>query len=512
MQVYGTATTVPGIILRTFRFTLFKVKNICSSCPFQHVFVAISGDLLLHCSLHLNGIALLDTTMGDISRDIMPEKACSSGKKYYNNIEASRYSHCPQTQGIQRDLTRECVRLMADFLDFSERPFLLNVGSGSGLCGSVLSDINTEWIGIDISRAMLEKSDPLVENIEMDCFQHLPFRNEVFDGAISVSAVQWVCVASFPEIQSEIFMKEMFRIMKRGTVFVAQWYPSCQLHVSMLQNAANAAGFWGDVYTSFPHDSKARKKIMCLYKPSASLEQKPLMEACTCCLSWPFEIPCVVSWMLLTRSIQFNHALNVKKSHIESRMSYEHMENSCRMIRLLRRAAGSCGQPAPTMTTNEIFSYSNVDLSPCGGVISCHVWTEAGVEYAQGVVVALFNNISLGMTYEIHHTKSCHQNGTLDSSWRHFTENSSNKYFQLKKIVHGKDYTVAMLTAPKLPSLTAVMFKLGHENKKLHNFIHDNRFTVIGIDIRLLKNDYSAAVLLYMPRFDQHLDAANALI
>ncbi|TGZ49032.1 putative methyltransferase WBSCR22, partial [Temnothorax longispinosus] len=76
---------------------------------------------------------------------------------------------------------------------------LLDIGCGSGLSGSVLEDQGHVWIGVDISSAML---DVVVDKeldgdlILGDIGQGLPFKAGTFDGAVSTSALQWLCYAS----------------------------------------------------------------------------------------------------------------------------------------------------------------------------------------------------------------------------------------------------------------------------------------------------------------------------
>lgn len=62
----------------------------------------------------------------------------------------------------------------------------------------MLTDNGHEWVGIDISPAMLNVArDRQVDGdlVLGDMGMGLPFRAGTFDGAISVSAVQWLCNA-----------------------------------------------------------------------------------------------------------------------------------------------------------------------------------------------------------------------------------------------------------------------------------------------------------------------------
>ena len=77
---------------------------------------------------------------------------------------------------------------------------LLDIGSGSGLSGEIILDQGHMFIGVDISRAMLnvakERNPSASEHFQIDIGQGFNFRSGLFDGAVSVSALQWLCVAS----------------------------------------------------------------------------------------------------------------------------------------------------------------------------------------------------------------------------------------------------------------------------------------------------------------------------
>ena len=75
---------------------------------------------------------------------------------------------------------------------------ILDIGYGSGLSGSFLTDHGYEWIGVDISPSMLDvaKANEVEGDlINLDIGQGFSFRPGSFDYAISVSARQWLCIA-----------------------------------------------------------------------------------------------------------------------------------------------------------------------------------------------------------------------------------------------------------------------------------------------------------------------------
>ncbi|XP_066492591.1 probable 18S rRNA (guanine-N(7))-methyltransferase [Tiliqua scincoides] len=92
---------------------------------------------------------------------------------------------------IQSQMTERAVELLGLAED---RPcFLLDVGCGSCLSGDYLSEEGHCWVGLDISSAMLDVA--LEREVEGDLMladmgQGIPFRPGMFDGCISISAVQ----------------------------------------------------------------------------------------------------------------------------------------------------------------------------------------------------------------------------------------------------------------------------------------------------------------------------------
>ena len=92
---------------------------------------------------------------------------------------------------IQRELTERAVEILA--IPPEKPRLLLDIGVGSGISGNVLSEYEHMWIGVDISRGMLEVAARDEENegdlIQRDMGHGFGFRPGTFDGAISISAL-----------------------------------------------------------------------------------------------------------------------------------------------------------------------------------------------------------------------------------------------------------------------------------------------------------------------------------
>ncbi|KAG8746493.1 hypothetical protein FRC12_014262, partial [Ceratobasidium sp. 428] len=115
---------------------------------------------------------------------------------YYGDVEAKKYTGNTRNQEIQSQMTLRALELLN--LPEGDSPFLLDIGCGSGLSGEILDEHGYNWVGVDIAPSMLEVA--LEREVEGDLFlqdigQGFGFRPGSFDGAISISVLQWLCNA-----------------------------------------------------------------------------------------------------------------------------------------------------------------------------------------------------------------------------------------------------------------------------------------------------------------------------
>jgi 18S rRNA (guanine1575-N7)-methyltransferase len=135
-------------------------------------------------------------------------------------------------------------------LNLTQSSLILDIGSGSGLSGDILTSEGHEWIGLDISASMLALA--LEREVEGDLFladagQGMMWRPGTFDAAISISAVQWLCNAESSVESAEGRLKRFFEglymCLKRGGRAVCQFYPKDDKQKKMVSQAAIRAGF-----------------------------------------------------------------------------------------------------------------------------------------------------------------------------------------------------------------------------------------------------------------------------
>ncbi|KNE71125.1 hypothetical protein AMAG_15794 [Allomyces macrogynus ATCC 38327] len=189
---------------------------------------------------------------------------------FYNDIEAKKYTQNTRIINVQAQLTYRALELLA--LPDEKTSFLLDIGCGSGLSGEVLSEEGHEWIGVDIAPAMLDVANE--REVDGDLFlqdigQGFGFRPGTFDGAISISVIQWLCNAdkkcNNPYRRLARFFGTLYTSLARGARAVFQFYPENDHQVQMITSAALKAGFTGGIVVDYPNSAKARKTFLCLF-------------------------------------------------------------------------------------------------------------------------------------------------------------------------------------------------------------------------------------------------------
>eukprot|EP00800_Vazella_pourtalesii_P013282 TRINITY_DN315_c0_g1_i3.p1 TRINITY_DN315_c0_g1~~TRINITY_DN315_c0_g1_i3.p1 ORF type:complete len:230 (-),score=67.34 TRINITY_DN315_c0_g1_i3:532-1221(-) len=193
---------------------------------------------------------------------------------YYNQTEARKYTQNGRIIEIQLSMTERAVELLRVPPDTSQ--FLLDIGCGSGLSGEYISEQGHHWVGVDISPAMLEVArEREVEGDLLlgDMGQGLPFRPGTFDGAISISAVQWLCNADTklhnPVRRMSMLFSSLYACLRRGAKAVLQVYPENADQMDLITFQATKVGFTGGLVIDYPNSSKAKKLYLCLFTGGA---------------------------------------------------------------------------------------------------------------------------------------------------------------------------------------------------------------------------------------------------
>ncbi|XP_076626521.1 18S rRNA (guanine-N(7))-methyltransferase [Colletes latitarsis] len=188
---------------------------------------------------------------------------------FYDETEARKYTQSSRMIDIQEQMCRRAIELL--LLSEEKTNLILDIGCGSGLSGSVIEECEHVWIGIDISLAMLGVA--LEREVDGDLIlgdmgQGMPFRAGSFDGAISISALQWLCNADKsshnPSKRLYKFFSTLFSCLSRSARAVFQFYPENSEQIELVTTQATKAGFYGGVVVDFPNSTKAKKFFLVL--------------------------------------------------------------------------------------------------------------------------------------------------------------------------------------------------------------------------------------------------------
>ena len=188
---------------------------------------------------------------------------------FYNADEAKKYTQNSRMIEIQTTMSERAMELLG--LPDDVPCFVLDLGCGSGLSGECLEENGHYWIGIDISRDMLDVAK--VREVEGDLIlgdlgDGLPFKAGAFDGAMSISALQWLCNADKsyhnPVKRLFKFFTSLYACLSRGARAVFQFYPENPRQIEMVTSQAMKSGFTGGLVVDYPNSTKAKKFFLVL--------------------------------------------------------------------------------------------------------------------------------------------------------------------------------------------------------------------------------------------------------
>ncbi|XP_052902289.1 probable 18S rRNA (guanine-N(7))-methyltransferase [Anopheles moucheti] len=190
---------------------------------------------------------------------------------FYNEDEAKKYTNNTRIIDIQVQMCERAIELLALDPDDDSPQLILDIGCGSGLSGSVLEDQGHFWIGVDISNHMLDVAiDREVEGDLLlgDMGEGMPFKAGTFDGAVSISALQWLCNADkkshVPPKRLYQFFSTLFSCLTRNARAVFQFYPENADQIELVTSQAMKAGFYGGIVVDYPNSTKAKKYFLVL--------------------------------------------------------------------------------------------------------------------------------------------------------------------------------------------------------------------------------------------------------
>lgn len=232
---------------------------------------------------------------------------------FYNCQEAKKYHQNSRIIAVQREMSIRALELLLQGdEDVEERKLILDLGCGSGLSGREVEKMGHFWIGMDISQDMLgiarhhendlyddEGSDyDSEEEMEIsdlddysddrkvergdnfglllaDMGQGVGARPGIFDGAISISALQWLCHSNRrhedPRRRLLTLFTTLFSCLAPGARAVFQFYPADERQTEMVLGCARKCGFGGGLVVDYSHSPRTRKYYLYLTTSASML-------------------------------------------------------------------------------------------------------------------------------------------------------------------------------------------------------------------------------------------------
>jgi 18S rRNA (guanine1575-N7)-methyltransferase len=112
----------------------------------------------------------------------------------------------------------------------------------------------------------------------VDMGQGIPYKTASFDGAISISALQWLCNIDNNKHnlykRLDVFFSTLFASLSRFARAVFQFYPENDEQINIITRAATRAGFFGGVIIDYPNSNSAKKIFLVLMTSNFTIPAK----------------------------------------------------------------------------------------------------------------------------------------------------------------------------------------------------------------------------------------------
>ncbi|MBS3060632.1 MAG: class I SAM-dependent methyltransferase [DPANN group archaeon] len=182
---------------------------------------------------------------------------------YFSKVTAANYEKSRAMRKIQTEITRRAL----EFIKSTEGT-ALDIGCGTGFSMQVLADAGFDAVGVDVSQDMIDIAVSKGFKALHGTFMNLPFDNNSFDAAVSISALQWIQAKSESELIRNYLkvLTEIYRVLKPKGECVIQFYPINATYHDLFIKAVKKTPFTARTVTDFPNNQKKRKTFIVLEK------------------------------------------------------------------------------------------------------------------------------------------------------------------------------------------------------------------------------------------------------
>lgn len=186
---------------------------------------------------------------------------------YFKGNTLSNYAQSKSLMRIQKKITTRALEI----LDLKNTiSLILDAGCGPGFTSMYLKEIGYNVVALDVIKDFLYFYDirdlnPIIGDM---CFP--PFKPNIFDAIISISALQWI----YREINNEEMRFKLtnlarffYKILKPHSKMIFQFYPKNKAIMESIGKIFNNIGnFKGNFIIDNPDNPKKRKIFLLLRK------------------------------------------------------------------------------------------------------------------------------------------------------------------------------------------------------------------------------------------------------
>ncbi|KAL6776535.1 hypothetical protein ACKKBG_A21520 [Auxenochlorella protothecoides x Auxenochlorella symbiontica] len=308
---------------------------------------------------------------------VRPEDNRKSAHEHYADAEAARYTETGHANHIQAELALRAVQCLG--LPKGAPCLLADLGCGSGLSTAALLSLGGSRhavVGLDAAGGMLSLAaqDPALRGClaRSDFGQGLPLRRASLQGAISVSALQWLFAAPDPARATRRFFADLHAALEPGARAAFQLYLPGDVESRALLRAAASAGLRATYFVDFPHPTPAKKYYLCVRRDDRTRREPSHGHPPCCPLAWPHTAACTLSWAA-------GQGLGSDLDQARTRLRAEHARHAAHALRMLRRAAraflaarGAEVAAAGATRSEHLARPGSGAMVPCGAPL--HAW------------------------------------------------------------------------------------------------------------------------------------------
>jgi 18S rRNA (guanine1575-N7)-methyltransferase len=196
-----------------------------------------------------------------------PEDIYERVMDYFNPERIKQYTLSKTMHRIQTKITVRALEL----LELRRKDsLLLDAGCGPGFASFFLREMGYQIVAFDLISQFLSyyemgRVNPLIADM---C--KAPFKPKIFDGIISISALQWVYRDPLNKKMEKNFIAlitTFYQILKHNSTIVFQFYPKNSQIISKMKELINLyTDFEGEFVIDMPNNPKKRKIFLVLEK------------------------------------------------------------------------------------------------------------------------------------------------------------------------------------------------------------------------------------------------------